>query len=128
MKSPLLIGCDVRDMSNATVEILQNRDIIAVNQDPLGIQGHRVWNDEKKHEIWAGKLIKDRTAVILFNRDGENGDNITLDFNMIGLTPGTTAEIYDLWQHKSLGTYYGSFVGKNIPKHGNIMIGVTPVL
>ena len=42
MKSPLLIGCDIRNMSQATLAILTNSDVIAVNQDPLGIQGKKV--------------------------------------------------------------------------------------
>ena len=42
MKAPLLIGCDVRNMSAETKTILTNKEVIAVNQDPLGIQGRRV--------------------------------------------------------------------------------------
>jgi hypothetical protein len=42
MKAPLLIGCDVRHMSQATADILLNTKVIAVNQDPLGVQGRRV--------------------------------------------------------------------------------------
>lgn len=129
MKSPLLIGCDVRDMSNATKEILLNKDIIAVNQDPLGIQGHRVWtSDDKKIEVWSGDLLGGKKAVVLFNRDGKDVEDITLEFRMIGLTDGTTAEVYDMWTHKTLRTFYGSFVGKNIPKHGNMMLRITPVV
>lgn len=42
MKAPLLLGCDVRHMSQATADILLNTKVIAVNQDPLGVQGRRV--------------------------------------------------------------------------------------
>ena len=41
-KAPLLIGCDVRNMSPATLSTLSNPEVIAVNQDPLGIQGRKV--------------------------------------------------------------------------------------
>jgi hypothetical protein len=41
-KAPLLIGCDVTKITNATVQILTNPEVIAVNQDPLGIQGKKV--------------------------------------------------------------------------------------
>lgn len=41
-KSPLLIGCDVSQMSSATLQTLTNREVIAVNQDPLGVQGKKV--------------------------------------------------------------------------------------
>jgi len=42
VKSPLLIGCDVTKMSNETFFILSNTEAIAINQDALGVQGHRV--------------------------------------------------------------------------------------
>jgi len=42
VKSPLLIGCDVNKMTNATLNILTNKEVIAVNQDKLGVQGKRV--------------------------------------------------------------------------------------
>jgi hypothetical protein len=41
-KAPLLIGCDVTNMSAATLSTLTNPEVIAVNQDPLGIQGKKV--------------------------------------------------------------------------------------
>ncbi|CAF1411784.1 unnamed protein product [Adineta steineri] len=41
-KSPLLIGCDVNKMSNTTLSILTNSEVIAVNQDSLGVQGKKV--------------------------------------------------------------------------------------
>ncbi|CAF1577853.1 unnamed protein product [Adineta ricciae] len=41
-KAPLLIGCDVRNMSSATLSTLSNPEVIAVNQDPLGVQGRKV--------------------------------------------------------------------------------------
>ncbi|XP_059666833.1 alpha-galactosidase 3 isoform X2 [Cornus florida] len=42
MKAPLLVGCDVRNMTAETFEILSNKEVIAVNQDPLGVQGRKV--------------------------------------------------------------------------------------
>ncbi|XP_038988913.1 alpha-galactosidase 3 isoform X2 [Phoenix dactylifera] len=42
MKAPLLMGCDVRKMTAKTFEILSNEEVIAVNQDPLGVQGRKV--------------------------------------------------------------------------------------
>jgi len=41
-KAPLIIGCDVTKMSAATLSTLTNREVIAVNQDPLGVQGTKV--------------------------------------------------------------------------------------
>ncbi|KZV14670.1 hypothetical protein F511_40699 [Dorcoceras hygrometricum] len=44
MKSPLLIGCDVRNITTEAFEILSNEEVIAVNQDPLGVQGRKVYS------------------------------------------------------------------------------------
>lgn len=41
MKSPLLIGCDINNVGQDILDILMNREVIALNQDPLGEQGHR---------------------------------------------------------------------------------------
>jgi alpha-galactosidase len=43
-KSPLIIGCDITKMTEETKEILMNKEIIDVNQDPLGIQARRVYS------------------------------------------------------------------------------------
>jgi len=46
VQSPLLIGCDIRNMTNTTKEILMNPEAIAVNQDTLGVQGRQVASDD----------------------------------------------------------------------------------
>ncbi|KAH9306868.1 hypothetical protein KI387_011272, partial [Taxus chinensis] len=53
MKAPLLIGCDVRSMTPGTLAILGNAEVIAVNQDPLGVQGKKVSKFDSL-EVWAG--------------------------------------------------------------------------
>ncbi|KAF5187683.1 Alpha-galactosidase [Thalictrum thalictroides] len=45
VKAPLLIGCDVRSMNNVTYELLSNKEVIAVNQNRLGVQGKKVKKD-----------------------------------------------------------------------------------
>jgi len=60
-------GNDLRNMSQATKETLTNRDVIAVDQDPLGIEGSKVRDDGAK-EIWAKPLKGGAKAVILLNR------------------------------------------------------------
>ncbi|ONM18899.1 Alpha-galactosidase 3 [Zea mays] len=47
MKAPLLIGCDVRNMTSETMEILSNKEVIQVNKDPLGVQGRKILGQGK---------------------------------------------------------------------------------
>ncbi|KAK3152942.1 hypothetical protein QOZ80_2BG0165600 [Eleusine coracana subsp. coracana] len=98
-KAPLLIGCDVRSMSPQTKAILSNSEVIAVNQDSLGVQGRKVHSDNGL-EVWAGPLSNKRKAVVLWNRQGYQA-TITADWSLIGLDPSTAVTARDLWAHSS---------------------------
>ncbi len=123
MKSPLLIGCDIRNMSKDTLDILTNSEVIAVNQDPLGIQGKKVMVNGTS-EVWAGKLqpiapSKSSFAVILFNR-GLSSVTITGEWSAIGLDASLSCDVKDLWTHKDMGKMSGS-VSAIVPSHGVVM-------
>ncbi len=128
MKAPLLIGCDVRNMSSDTLRILTNSEVIAVNQDPLGEQGHKVKSVGKEgleQEVWAGPLSDGAFAVLLLNKDTEVAQ-VTADWSDFGLDPSVEAKVRDLWQHKDLGTMKGS-VSVSVPSHGVAMYRITPI-
>jgi Alpha galactosidase A len=59
-KAPLIIGCDVTNMSPATLSTLTNAEVIAVNQDPLGVQG-------KKVAFAASRTMNASAGVIIDN-------------------------------------------------------------
>jgi alpha-galactosidase len=119
LAAPLLAGNDLRSMTSETRDMLTNREIIAIDQDPKGIQGHRLWQ-EGPLEIWARPLADENEAVGLFNR-GESNLNIT--FELSSVSKHHTAKIRDLWEHKDLGTITDSYTA-NVPKHGVIMLKV----
>ncbi|XP_050947283.1 alpha-galactosidase 2 isoform X2 [Cucumis melo] len=98
-KAPLLIGCDIRSMDNITMKLLSNKEVIAVNQDKLGVQGKKVYKYGDL-EVWAGPLSGKRVAVVLWNR-GLWRANITASWSDIGLCSSTTVTARDLWQHSS---------------------------
>ncbi len=116
LAAPLLAGNDLRSMTQETKDILMNREIIAVDQDPKGVQGRRVWQ-EGPLEIWAKPLADGSQAVGLFNR-GESVLDITLELSTLKMAH---AKARDLWEHKDLGTIQGSYTA-NVPKHGVIML------
>jgi alpha-galactosidase len=120
LAAPLLAGNDLRTMNAETKEILTNHEVIAVDQDAAGVQGHRVWQ-EGSLEIWAKPLADGSHAVGLFNRT-EAAYPMTLDFSMIG-TSGSV-NIRDLWEHKDVGTKSGSY-SVEVPMHGVILLKVT---
>ncbi|XWS63238.1 hypothetical protein CRYUN_Cryun06bG0078400 [Craigia yunnanensis] len=98
-KAPLLVGCDVRSMDNVTFELLSNKEVIAVNQDKLGVQGKKVKKDEDL-EVWAGPLTNHKVAMVLWNR-GSSLANISAHWSDIGLEPSTIVDARDLWAHST---------------------------
>lgn len=117
LAAPLLAGNDLRSMSPETRDMLTNRDIIAIDQDPKGTQGHRVWQ-EGPLEIWARPLADGNQAVGLFNR-GESSLKMTLQLATV--SKHHSARIRDLWEHKDLGTIGDSYTA-TVPKHGVLML------
>lgn len=123
LAAPLMAGNDIRSMSKDVVEILTNKEVIAVDQDPMGKQGHKV-RDDGDLEVWARPLHDGSRAVVLFNR-GEKEDNIKVDWTEIGYTSHLNAKVRDLWQHKNLGEFSHSF-SASVPSHDCVMIIVAP--
>ena len=120
LAAPLLAGNDIRSMSEETKTILMNPEVIAVDQDAIGVQGHRVW-DEGPLEIWVKPLADGSQAAGLFNR-GESTLKITLDFKAIGAP--SSANLRDLWERKDLGTVQNSYTAE-VPKHGVVFLKVS---
>lgn len=121
--APLIAGNDVRNMTAETRAVLTNREVIAVNQDPLGVQGRRV-RDEGAKEVWMKPLADGSRAVILFNRGSEAGEIYTT-WEDIGLAPGTKAALRDLWSGRDLGVFEKRFEVKVGP-HDVLMMRVRP--
>ena len=120
LAAPLLAGNDLRSMTPETKEMLTNPDIIAVDQDTKGVQGHRIW-EEGPLEIWVKPLADHGQAVGLFNRS-ESDIKMTLDLSTIGITG--SAKLRDLWAQKDLGAVEHSYTA-DVPKHGVVMLKVS---
>lgn len=119
LAAPLFAGNDLTKMSPETLAVLTDREVIAVDQDRAGVQGHRVWQ-QGPLEIWMKPLADGGKAVGMFNRD-EHKMTITLHFQDIGI-PGP-AKLRNLWSHKNLGTFRGSYTA-SVPRHGVILLKV----
>lgn len=124
MKAPLLIGCDLGSMSNDTMRILTNTEVIAVNQDSLGVQGKKLKVKEET-EVWGGPLENGKYAVVLLNR-GDAETTVTLDWSDIGLDAGRAAGVRDLWLHSEVGTVK-NHMSSSVPSHGVKMYKITPM-
>jgi alpha-galactosidase len=117
--APLLIGGDIMNMDQFTLDVLSNDEVIAVDQDPLGKAAGRVAQDGDL-EVWARPLADGTKAVGLFNRSSSKA-KVTVRWSDIGVTG--PQPVRDLWQHKDLGFFDGSFSAEVLP-HAAWMIRV----
>jgi alpha-galactosidase len=123
LAAPLIAGNDLKNMSPAIKEILTNPEVIAVDQDELGMQGRRVRTDGDM-EVWVKQLRDGSRAVVLFNRSASDGE-MSVDWIELGYPARLSAEVRDLWNKKELGTFGGKFSAK-VASHGVVMLRVTP--
>jgi alpha-galactosidase len=117
LAAPLLAGNDLRSITPEILGILTNKEVIAVDQDPLGKQARRVSKDGDL-EVWARQLSDGGYAVGLFNR-GENSAKVTARWSDIGLNG--KARVRDLWAHADRGEVADQF-SADVPSHGVVMI------
>jgi alpha-galactosidase len=120
LAAPLLAGNDLSKMKPETTQILTNREVIAIDQDPLGKQGDRL-SAVGPVEIWAKPLKGGAKAIGLFNRD-DTALPITLKLSDVGFTAGVKAR--DVWQAKDLGKLQGTYTA-TVPRHGVALLILT---
>lgn len=135
LSAPLLIGCDMANIDDFTLNLLTNREVIAVNQDPLVAPAVKIMTENG--QIWYKKLYDGSYAVGLFHVDpyfilwdqdsAEAIQNETykmqLDFSKLGIQGEVT--VRDLWRQKDLGNFTNNFQA-DIPYHGVKFVKVTP--
>jgi alpha-galactosidase len=121
--APLLAGNDLEHMTPDTREILLNKEVIAIDQDPMGIQGHRV-QKAGDLEVWSKQLADGGRAVALLNRS-DKAATISADWRNIGYPATLPAAVRDLWAHKDLARHTGSF-STEVPGHAVVMVRITP--
>jgi len=109
LKAPLLISTNPQ-MSEQTLSIVGSKELIAVNQDPLGAQGDVIWQVGYV-QIWAGPLADGSRVFILFNRGTLHHYNttITIEFADLGFPLGTTGVIRNLYAQQDAGTFTDNF-------------------
>jgi alpha-galactosidase len=123
LAAPLIAGNDLRSMSAATKTTLTNAEVIAVDQDPMGVQGRRVATPATNLEVWSKTLSGTNTrAVALLNR-GSSTASITVQWSALGIPTGA-ATVRDLWSHTDLGSFTGSYTAASVPSHGVVMVKV----
>jgi alpha-galactosidase len=117
----LLAGNDLTKASPEIMDILLNKEVIAIDQDPLGKQATRVSKDGDL-EVWARPLQGGAFAVGLFNR-GPSTAKVTARWSDVGLQG--SLRVRDLWKHKDLGVSAEAF-SSDVPSHGITLLKLEP--
>lgn len=120
LNSPLLAGNDLRHMTKETVEILTNKEIIALNQDTDLLQAKRIFS-ENNVEVWIKTATNGKKkAIAIFNR---SNDEKTFKLEAQKLDISKKSKLRDLWLHKNLGEI-GTEKTFSLPKHGIVVLKI----
>ena len=119
LASPLLIGCDMSQLDDFTLNLLKNSEVIDVNQDPLGKQAQQILVNDN-YQVWVKELEDGSKVVGIFNISGKE-QNITLNWSDIKISGSKT--VRDVWRQKDLGSFDGKFQTL-VASHGVTMVRV----
>ena len=114
MAAPLIAGNDLRSMSEATIKTLTNMEAIAIDQDPLGIQGKVVWTNGTI-SFWAGKPLFDGSRAVLVFNQGRHPAQKRVAWSEIGVDAAAACYVRNLWTHETTG-----------PSTGGVTVSVAP--
>ncbi len=124
VSAPLILGSDPRALSATSIAMLKNRQVIAIDQDPLGIQGTPV-QQQGAGQVWGKPLAGGDRAVALLNR-GPTALWITTSATAIGLPLARDYRLHDLWMHTTRTTT--GMIGSLVPPDSAVLYRATVVL
>jgi hypothetical protein len=122
LAAPLITGNDLRHMSAATKSILENKAVIAVDQDTKGAEGHKVVY-QGAQEVWVKPLADGSTAVLFLNRSPKRVFMATTA-KKVRLPKADYYKETNLWTHKSNRT--DGLIRGFVPSHGILMFRIWP--
>ena len=124
LAAPLIMGNDLRKVSLASKQILQNKVAISINQDPLGQMGIRL-NDNLNKQIWYRNLFDGSIAVVFYNKDA--GQSASFEVSFDDLLIDGIYHAHDIFKGEDLGKVKNSIQIDNVPLHGCKFLKLTKV-
>ncbi|KAI0786009.1 alpha-galactosidase [Abortiporus biennis] len=132
LKSPLILGNDITNMTEETLSIITNKAVIALNQDPAGSPASRIWKVPLKGggdiSLWTGSLVDSQWVIAVLNTSPKTV-SWDIEFSDVFIDYGKSAQqdswvLTDLWQKddsgnwgKNLGTFKGKVKGVKVAAH-----------
>ena len=119
--APLIAGTDVVNMAPQNLAIYENKDVIAVDQDPLGVQATVVSNANSQWTL-NKPLANGDNAVVLFNA-GTTTTASSVSLSDLGLDATRPYIVRDLWTHET--TAVQGTLGADVGAHGTAMYRIS---
>ena len=120
--SPLMIGCDMTKLDEFTLSLLSNDEVLAIDQDPLGLGAGCVAEGDD-WEIWARPLADGSIAAGLYNKSLRE-QTIVMDMSALGMECKWRAR--DVWRQADLGVFLGKYE-RSVPAHATHLVKFTPL-
>ena len=120
LAAPLFASNDLVNMGDATRQTLLNREVIDVDQDPLGIEGRRT-SDDGGGQVWI-KPLADRSVAVVLLDVGPAPRSMTVDAHELGLRLASLYSVRDVWAHST--TLTSGTISALVPAHGVAMFRV----
>jgi Alpha galactosidase A/Alpha galactosidase C-terminal beta sandwich domain len=118
--APLMVGSDLTRLSSATLSLLNNREALAIHNDPYGLQPIKVAEPTPGVQIWAKPMaIPGRRAIAILNRTDGSAD-VKVDWNKLGLE-GAPRTLRDVWQQRN---FAAASTALSVPAHDLALLTV----
>ncbi|HEY4811065.1 MAG TPA: glycoside hydrolase family 27 protein [Solirubrobacteraceae bacterium] len=122
LAAPLMISDDLTKISSASVDSVENTGVIAIDQDPAGVQG-TLLSTAGNGQVWVKPLLGGSRAVALLNR-GSSAIRIGTSAHAIGLPSAPSYALRNVWTHTTRST--GGPISDEVPGDGTVLLRVSP--
>ena len=120
LAAPLMISDNLMTMTPASLEAVSNREVIAIDQDPAGIQG-TLLSSAGEGQVWVKPLSDGSRAVALLNRSPSPLE-IATSAAAAGMAPATSYSLRDLWTHTTAATT--GAIAAEVPGESTVLLRV----
>jgi alpha-galactosidase len=122
LAAPLMISDNLTKISTASLAAVQNTEVVAIDQDPAGVQG-TLLSTAGNGEVWVKPLVGGSRAVALLNR-GSSAIKIETSASAIGLPSAPSYALRNVWTHTTSAT--GGSISSEVPGDGTVLLRVSP--
>jgi alpha-galactosidase len=122
LAAPLMVSADLISLSNTSLTTLTNREAVAIDQDPAGLQA-RLLSAEGNAQAWVKPLSDGSRAVALLNR-GSGSVRISTTTSAIGMAPASSYTLRNVWSGAVSRLGAGGAVAASVPAYSTVLVRV----